>query len=233
MNSTNIVEFAAEHGTKLALQIYTNEFMKGNTKNRHRVLKGLVKKHLLSFERTSIIRDALTHNNRTALAIHVDFYFGNRKRYRKLAQLIKKSPKQTSRPHEQNFTRHPNVELSKEDIIRREVDTVTNFRRRAADPMPCVKFRKISRVAYAKVDEEQSWDLVLPGGRIETAKLTLEDKLLFPASVRGNSRLFWSCVVEVNFGPFLLEGLCPQLQELFRLSTCNEYALPFPLKSGF
>ncbi len=129
-----------------------------------------------------------------------------------------------------NFTRHANVELSCEELKRRIEDMSTNMRRRANDPLPCTLLRNQRNcVAYENEDEETSWNTVLKGGYAEAANLTLEEKLLLPASVR--SILVDKCLNLITPYYFFDIGLCPQLQALFKLSTSNSYSLPFPLKT--
>jgi hypothetical protein len=80
------------------------------------------------------------------------------------------------------------TEFSMEEIKHRMSDMSPILRRRATDPLPCRMQRppKKARIRYEDEDEEDCWDQILPGGREETAKLTLEDRLLFPASIRSN-----------------------------------------------
>lgn len=69
------------------------------------------------------------------------------------------------------------------------------------DPNEPLPFKK-TRQQFSD-DEEEDWLEREEEGR------TMEERLLMPASVRR---------------------LCPELQELFFLSTSNSYSLPFPLK---
>jgi hypothetical protein len=129
------------------------------------------------------------------------------------------------------------VEMTTDEFKRMMQRTRDAVRRKPNDPLPCKVVRlnngSKKKMRYEDEDEEDCWENTLPGGHEEYQRLSLDDRLMLPCSIRSKycmflllvTVLFWSTIV-VN------EGLCPQLQELFHLSTSNEYSLPFPLKGN-
>jgi hypothetical protein len=68
-------------------------------------------------------------------------------------------------------------------------DTSRIIRRRANDPLPCVDRRHVARkkVRYEDEDEEDCWINTLHGGYEEYERLTLDDRLMLPCSVRSET----------------------------------------------
>jgi hypothetical protein len=80
----------------------------------------------------------------------------------------------------------PRVEITQSQWTEHMADLSSILRRRPRDPLPCRLQRNTTpKKRYEDEDEEDCWDAILPGGRADTEKLTLLDRLLFPASIRG------------------------------------------------
>jgi hypothetical protein len=102
-------------------------------------------------------------------------------------------------------------EMSNEVYRQMLLDRSSILRRKPDDPLPCRLSRSIVRKCrYEDEDEEGCWENTLLGDKNAVDRLTLDDKLMLPCSIRS---------------------LCPELQELFRVSISKEYLLPFPLKA--
>jgi hypothetical protein len=210
----NIIANSLLYGNVKALSIH-KDFLKGD-RNRSRKLSGLIQTTEQIAQQNDIVTDSLLYGNVKALSIHKDFLKGDRNRSRKLSGLIRKchkadcsllhakkiiddhgSPvemfhlKTLSEKQKWDILQQTPTELSIEEIKRRMSDRTPILRRKATDPLPCRTQRppKQARIRYEDEDEENCWDQILPGGREETAKLTLEDRLLLPASIRSNHPL--------------------------------------------
>jgi hypothetical protein len=81
------------------------------------------------------------------------------------------------------------VEISQALWTDMMTDTSRIIRRRANDPLPCVDRRRLVRkkVRYEDEDEEDCWINTLRGGYEEYERLTLDDRLMLPCSIRSKS----------------------------------------------
>jgi hypothetical protein len=79
----------------------------------------------------------------------------------------------------------PRVEVTQSQWIEHTKDLSSILRRGPRDPLPCRLQRNTTPKRRYEDEDEEDWDAVLPGGRADTEKLTLLDRLLFPASIRG------------------------------------------------
>jgi hypothetical protein len=76
-------------------------------------------------------------------------------------------------------------------MMRRTRDAV---RRKPHDPLPCKMIRLSSgprkKLRYEDEDEEDCWENTLPGGFEEYQRITLDDRLMLPCSVRSKCCTF-------------------------------------------
>ena len=167
----DILKNSSLFGNNKALHMHKN-FHRGD-KNRARKLSNLIQK------------------------VHQGIYVNNSSLHEKPNKEVYTSPiglPRTKKRHsavKQQFDKtiqYTPVELSTEEIKHRMADLSPILRRRATDPLPCRMQRspKKDLIRYEDEDEEDCWDQILPGGRDEAAKLTLEDRLMLPASIRSN-----------------------------------------------
>jgi hypothetical protein len=78
------------------------------------------------------------------------------------------------------------VELSIAECKAMQRDTSKIIRRKATDPLPCVGRRQfVKKMRYEDEDEEDCWVNTLKGGYEEYERLTLDDRLMLPCSIRS------------------------------------------------
>lgn len=177
-----VILCAVEHGVRKALKLH-KDFLVDDKRFHHRsrVLHKLVTEHRHNLKGnnkyTCIAHAARNLTRRQTLKLYKDFYPGDRNRNRKLNQVIKKyKPVMKYNP----------VNLEDIEIKRRMADLSPILRRKARDLLP-FQINRLPRlkVRYEDEDEEDCWNTVMPGGRAEADLLTLDDKLMLPASVRS------------------------------------------------
>jgi hypothetical protein len=219
-NELDIIEYAKVYGNRMALNEFKSFHEKD--RNRNRKLKQLITRQKSSVLPTqSIIKYASTHTNKETLTMFKNFHYKDKNRDRKLkillckhsigcvidqsklcerqSGLIYKSPfmnknqdkkRKYCRPTWEEIKKFP-VEFTTKEIKRQWSDLSPILRRRKEDALPCV-LPKFLKASVHQFHDEDSWDKVLPGGAYEASKLSLEDKLIFPAYIRGVLMFFIS-----------------------------------------
>jgi hypothetical protein len=81
------------------------------------------------------------------------------------------------------------VDMSRADCEQMTKRTRTTLRRYPNDPLPCKMIRLINgprkKLRYEDEDEEDCWENILTGGHEEHQRLTLDDRLMLPCSIRS------------------------------------------------
>lgn len=205
----NIVQSAILHGNTNALRVHSN-FLKGD-KNRSRNLNDLLRKFkngIVAFDRSKLCTEQAP-NSCSAPSVKVKSV------KQSLTQKLK-----AARRYSIGFTKieiFNRIKVSHEQKIKRNLkdalvtlpitelqriiskDNSLILRRFPRDLLPCKARRlasAVSRIRYEDEDEEDCWESVLLGGKNEETMLTLEDRLLFPASVRSKKSFIHLFVVD-------------------------------------
>jgi hypothetical protein len=91
------------------------------------------------------------------------------------------------------------VEMSTDDYKRMMQRTSDSVRRKPNDPLPCKLIRLNNgdkkRLRYEDEDEEDCWGNTLLGGIEEYERLTLDDRLMLPCSVRSKISFLVPCFI--------------------------------------
>jgi hypothetical protein len=202
VSDENVIEYAKIHGNRNALLKFPLFLRNDKHRHRSRILTALVSESTNKVlpNQISITKCFDMFGLKKTLKIHKQFCEGDKNRGRKLAaflnehkrNMVSKLPR-LNKVSEKIWTKllQAPVELSKNELQCRMADLSPILRRRANDPLPCSLLRPntFKRTRYEYEDEENCWEQIL--GCEAASKLTLEDRLLLPASIRSKFQLLF------------------------------------------